>query len=182
MKFEVENKYRVGDIRALEQRLASVDARTLREVEQVDLYYAHPCRDFATTDEALRLRRVGAANFITYKGPKIDSTTKTRRELELQLIDGDDAGAGFAELLEALSFHLAGEVRKRRREIEIAWQDCKVQCALDDVEGLGTFIELELAADESQVATAQRCLASLAEALELENVERRSYLELLLAS
>ena len=44
-----------------------------------------PCRDFAQTDEALRIRTVGDTSFVTYKGPKLDATTKTRRELELPL-------------------------------------------------------------------------------------------------
>ena len=60
-------------------------------VVQVDQYFAHPARDFAQTDEALRLRRVGKQNFITYKGSKIDATTKTRREIELPLAPGEEA-------------------------------------------------------------------------------------------
>lgn len=181
MNFEVEHKYHVNDLAALEKRLASLDARILDEVEQVDLYYAHPNRDFAATDEALRLRRAGYQNFITYKGPKIDSTTKTRREIELRLPPGNDAEADFAELLEALSFRPIAEVRKRRRAAEIPWHDRSVKGALDAVEGLGLFIELELTVDEPEVDAAKECLRSLAEALELEPIERRSYLELLLA-
>ena len=53
---------------------------------------------------------------------------------------------------------------------------------LDDVEGLGTFIELELLTAESELDTARQCIASLATHLELTQGERRSYLELLLAS
>lgn len=181
MKFEVEHKYRVADLSALEKQLASLDAQILAEVEQIDLYYAHPSRDFAATDEALRLRRAGYQNFITYKGPKIDSTTKTRREIELRLPPGDDVEAELAELLEALSFQPVAEVRKRRRPVEIAWQGHQVKAALDEVVGLGTFIELELVVAESQVDEAKECLSSIAKVLELEPIERRSYLELLLA-
>ena len=181
MNYEVEHKYRVASFDALRKRLAPLDARPLRDVEQVDIYFAHPSRDFAVTDEALRLRRVGDANFITYKGPKIDATTKTRREIELAIGEGDFVGAEFSKLLEALSFRPVGEVRKRRRELEITWQDRCVHCALDDVVGLGTFVELELMAEEADLTAARECLASLAQALDLKDIERRSYLEMLLA-
>ena len=57
-------------------------ARFHDPAEQVDRYFAHPCRDFARTDEALRLRRDGDDVAITWKGPRIDAATKTRRESE----------------------------------------------------------------------------------------------------
>ena len=52
--------------------------------------------------------------------------------------------------------------------------------ALDKVEPLGSFVELEIDADEAEVNTAKKCLASLAAELGLGPGERRSYLELLL--
>ena len=73
-----------------------------------DRYFAHPSRDFARTDEALRLRRIGEFNFITYKGPKLDATTKTRREIEIGLADGQQAATDAAELLAAIGFHHGG--------------------------------------------------------------------------
>jgi adenylate cyclase class 2 len=51
---------------------------------------------------------------------------------------------------------------------------------LDEVEGLGAFVELELAADESGLEEAKSRIASLALELGLSDSERRSYLELLL--
>ena len=84
--------------------------------EEIDVYFAHPARDFAQTDEALRLRRKGDANCITYKGPKIDATTKTRREIELPLAPGPESLASWTALLEAVGFRPAGEVRKSRRK------------------------------------------------------------------
>ena len=54
--YEVELKVRAphGPVR---ERLAAVDAEPLGAVEQVDIYYDHPVRSFAETDEALRIRR-----------------------------------------------------------------------------------------------------------------------------
>jgi adenylate cyclase, class 2 len=182
MHFEVEQKFRVREPAAW---LAKLDARIVRLGEpevQVDRYYAHPARDFAQTDEALRIRRFGQANYVTYKGPKLDLTTKTRRELELPLEAGDAGAAGFADLLEALGFRPVAEVRKQRRKGQIAWQGCSVELALDEVDELGTFAELEILADAADLEAAKACLASLAGKLDLSDGERRSYLELLLAS
>ena len=65
MPIEVEQKYRIADRSAIVSSVASLRAIAEPAVTQVDTYYAHPARDFAVTDEALRIRRVGAANFIT---------------------------------------------------------------------------------------------------------------------
>jgi adenylate cyclase class 2 len=51
---------------------------------------------------------------------------------------------------------------------------------LDDVERLGTFVELEIIADEEHIERAKKQLERLAQELELSKPERRSYLELLL--
>ena len=149
---------------------------------QIDRYYAHPARDFAQTDEALRIRRVSESNFVTYKGPKLDQQTKTRREIEIPLPPGEEGFSQFAALLEALGFRIVAEVRKLRRIARIDWQGFHVEVALDDVEGVGHFVELEIAADPAQLAGAKAALATLAEHLGLQGGERRSYLELLLLS
>lgn len=180
MTFEVESKYRVSDLEALAERLRQVGATIGEPIVQVDRYYAHPARDFAATDEALRLRRVGDDNCITYKGPKLDATTKTRREIELPLPEGDAGAEGFATLLETLGFRPVLEVRKRRREARVPWRQQQVTAALDEVAEVGTFVELELAADETELDVAREYIASLAELLGLTDGERRSYLELLL--
>ena len=88
-------------------------------IVQSDQYFAHPARDFAQTDEALRIRTVGDTSFVTYKGPKLDATSKTRRELELPLAASDPDGSQFAELLAALGFTPVAIVRKQRRKFHI---------------------------------------------------------------
>jgi len=181
MSFEVEQKFRVEDVGALERQLNELGARDAGLLDQLDHYFNHPSRDFAQTDEALRLRQVGPSNFITYKGPKLDATTKTRRELELPLPPGNDALAQYAELLTTLGFRPVAQVHKTRRQFHLAWQIHKVEIALDNVAGLGDFIELELTADDQTVGPAKAAIASLVVELKLTDNERRSYLELLLA-
>jgi adenylate cyclase class 2 len=190
--YEVELKFRVADPAAVERSLVGLAARFREPVEQIDRYFAHPCRDFARTDEALRLRSIGGDVAVTWKGPRIDTATKTRQELELPLgavaTGGPVAGPlsstveAWTALLEALGFRRVREVVKRRRAARVPWHGAEVDVAVDTVTGLGDFLELELQARQEEVPQARACLESLARELGCTDPERRSYLELLIAA
>jgi adenylate cyclase, class 2 len=200
--YEVEQKYPLADVAAVEAALARLGATWHATVEQVDRYFNHPCRDFAATDEALRLRRTDQALAITWKGPRLDATAKTRRELELPLAEAAVPAAAVAEaavpaaalshaavpatldswteLLEALGFRQVREVAKQRRVAHVAWQGAAIEVALDHVAGLGNFLELELQAEAAGIAVAATRIESLARELGCTAAERRSYLEMLI--
>jgi adenylate cyclase, class 2 len=180
MKFEVEQKYRVEDRVELVRRLTELGATPGPTEVQSDVYFAHPSRDFAQSDEALRIRTVGTRSFVAYKGPKVDATTKTRRELELPLAGSDADGTQLAELLGALGFTKVAVVRKSRHSFALDQEGRKVNLSLDDVDGVGTYLELELIADQAGLDDARRVIEMLAARLPLATAERRSYLELLL--
>lgn len=183
--YEVELKFRVADAAAVERQLADLGAPFAAAVEQVDRYFAHPARDFAATDEALRLRRVGDHAALTWKGPRLDATTKTRREIELPLAipaDGATAIARWTDLLEALGFRPVREVAKRRRIAVVHRDGHEIEVALDHVAGLGDFLEIELWSAEEGLDAARRHVEALARDLGCGAPERRSYLELLLAT
>ena len=78
MSIEVEEKFPVADLAQIEAKLAQMGVVAGESRIEIDLYFAHPARDFSATDEALRIRRIGSTGCLTYKGPKIDTTTKTR--------------------------------------------------------------------------------------------------------
>jgi len=191
MQYEVENKYRltgpdagadantdaVAD--ALEAALVSHGATIGPAFAQCDRYFNHPEKDYRQTDEALRIRQIGEENFVTYKGPKIDVATKTRRELELPLAGGLALREQYTELLVALGFRVVREVRKLRREWELTWRGQPLHGSLDEVAGLGKFLEIELLADEWTLAAAQQTIKDFADELRLPAPERRSYLHLL---
>lgn len=179
MSLEVELKFPLVDREGLLAHLNALGCRWDAPLEQVDLYFAHPSRDFKATDEALRLRQSGQECCITYKGPKLDLTTKTRREIELP-ISNQSAGSQYRELLEVLGFQAVGEVRKTRTPGIVSWQEDEIHIALDDVVGLGAFVELELIANTERVETAKNQIVSLANRLGLKDSERRGYLDLLM--
>jgi adenylate cyclase class 2 len=176
--YEVEMKFPVADVAAMEQRLIQLAARFRAPVEQIDRYFMHPCRDFARTDEALRLRRVGDEVELTWKGPRIDSAAKTRQEILLPLPTGRRTVEEWTELLAALGFRVCAEVMKRRHAARILWQGAEVDAAVDHVEGVGNFIELEILARQGEIPVATACIESLACELDCGTAERRSYLEL----
>src|SRR5215216_6748467 len=104
MPWEVEQKFAVTDRAALREALQAACVAWEDTILQSDHYWNHPSRDFAQTDEALRLRQVGERNYITYKGPRIDATTKTRQELEFPLPNGTATPEQFGQILSALGF------------------------------------------------------------------------------
>ena len=179
-QFEVEQKFRVASLAEVRRRLIELGATLASPIDQADTYFSHPVRNFVLTDEALRLRRVGDVNCITYKGPKIDPQTKTRRELELPLAAGVAAFEQYVELLLTLGFGQVATVHKRREPARVAWQEHEIEIALDTVQGVGEFAELEIGTDQSGLEGAKAAIASLAKQLELTANERRSYLEMLL--
>jgi adenylate cyclase class 2 len=180
MQYEVEQKFRVNDLGAIDEKLRQLGAADGPAIVQIDCYFRHPSRDFEQTDEALRIRTVGNKHWITYKGPKIDPETKTRRELELPIGAGQQTIDGFTELLEAVGFSQVRKVRKTRRSFQLTWQGAEIDGAIDTVDGLGQFVELEIVVDQAGVETAREQIQSLAGELGLTVSERRSYLEMLL--
>jgi len=179
MLYEVELKFPVADTAVLESNLKQLGGVISGAKTEIDVYFAHPARDFSETDEALRIRRKGEANFLTYKGPKIDATTKTRHEIDLPLPPGDEAAEAWTGLLRALGFSPVGEVRKSRRKAWVDWQGRRVEVSLDRIDRLGAYVELELMAATEAIAATRDCILALANALQLAGSERRSYLELL---
>lgn len=177
---EVEAKFRLnGSLETWRNRLLALGAQSRVTVRQSDLYLAHPARDFKSTGEAFRIRTVGDWNALTYKGPLLDAVTKSRRELEIEFASGTDEAVRMRELLSALGFQPAGSVVKKRHPLELAWRGRSITLALDDVDGLGLYFEIEIVAPEAEWQSARDSLLAFAAELGLEASERRSYLELL---
>lgn len=178
MTLEAEIKLRLDATmrERLEERLNALGAQTTSELSQCDQYFAHPARDFARSDEALRLRQIGDELRITYKGAKLDPPRKTREEIEFPLSTSPETAA---RLLDRLGFRPIARVVKRRREYRLRDAPPTLVC-LDAVEGLGTFCEIEVEAtsvDESRRRLTER-LAELG--LSALPPISESYLELLL--
>ena len=178
---EVEAKYPLSEpLEVWRRRLVESGAVAGETIQQTDEYFAHPCRDFVSTGEAFRLRTVGDSNCLTYKGPLLDTQTKSRRESEIEFASGHNSAAQMRDLLLALGFTSAGHVAKQRSILNVERNGRTMTLSLDEVAGLGAFLELEIVADESEWTPARDTLLGFAAEIGLGPSERRSYLELLL--
>jgi adenylate cyclase class 2 len=197
--YEVEVKV-PADLDAVRERLADAGAEHASTVAQADTYFDAPHRDFAETDEALRVRRVATAtpaferdrslsalleavldgdycgdgeSRVTYKGPLVEAESKTREEFETGVGDGD----AMRELLARLGFEPAGTVRKLRERHRVEG----FTVLLDAVENVGEYVEVETGVDdESGVEAAREGASDLLESLGLDPGDqvRTSYLGL----
>ena len=185
--FEVEIKFQVvnEDIAELECQLRQQFGGTEfgEQVMESDSFLQHPCRNFVQTDECLRLRhRIfsdGVSKYsLTYKGPKIDVSTKTRQEIELPITEPEHCESLFA----ALGFHKAASVQKFRRRMELTVERRRVDIVFDTLPALPEssryFIEMETMAAEEEVEECRLLLFTIANQLGLSAPIRDSYLKL----
>lgn len=178
---EIEIKAKVEQPQALREVLHSHGFVRLRALRETDTYYNGVDRSFAETDEALRLRttenldRGGEKSAVTYKGPKLDLRSQTRREHEVGVQDG----AGMHQVLLALGHTPVLQVEKRREYFRRG----EITACVDEVTGLGSYMELETLSKaeegyEEAVETLFRLLDTLG--IPRECCTRKSYLEMLL--
>ncbi|MFB6252233.1 MAG: class IV adenylate cyclase [Halobellus sp.] len=194
--FEVELKLRASH-ETVRPAIEAAGATRLTSVSQVDTYYDAPHRDFAETDEALRIRQEeqqessdaddsadsGASDEtetepttkLTYKGPLVDANSKTREEHETGVDDADTTRSIF----EDLGFEPAAVVEKHRTFFELD----RYTVTLDRVESLGEFVEVEAEADsEDDIDAVREGAFDVLDRLGLDPDEqiRTSYLSMLL--
>ncbi|SEV95080.1 class IV adenylate cyclase [Natrinema salifodinae] len=178
--YEVEVKV-PADLETVRERLADLDAASRGGVVQVDTYYDAPHREFAETDEALRIREERPADGpdetrVTYKGPLVDDESKTRKEVETAVVNGEK----FDAVLTNLGFEAAATVRKDRERFELDGYTI----TLDAVDDVGEYVEVETEVEaESDLEPAREGAYDVLERLGLDPDDqiRTSYLGLLLA-
>lgn len=179
---EVEVRYRTDDRPGVVSRLMALGAELTQDRTDEDLYFNAPGRDLKATDEAFRLRRIGSANCLTYKGPKRDTETRTRLEIEVPLGAGPETAGDAARMLTALGFTPVVVVRKKRQVYRFSRHGFVLEACFDDVELVGPFVELEILAEEEQFEAAKSVLLRTAAELGLTEKETRSYLGMVLAA
>lgn len=184
---EVEVKYRAPDPDAVRAKLLALGAEHAGEADETDHYFNGPDRDYRRTDEAFRIRRDGEGTRLTYKGPKREAATKTRKEIEVPVGDGDErVVARMTELFVCLGFRPVAVVRKRRTlyhlDRPVGATPRPVTVCFDQVETVGSFVEVEVVAEEAEFEAAQAAVLGLAAELGLTEPERQSYLAMTLAA
>ena len=174
---EVEVKAKIDSFKEIEEKLEKLGAEKSKHEFQEDIYFNSPVVDFAKTDEALRIRTTKQNDetniFITYKGPKIDQKSKTRKEIEMGIEDSQKC----AGIFEEIGFKKVRTEKKNRQYYKYE----NFEISLDDVEGLTPYMEIEVELNDGEdYSEAQNSIFELFEELGItDGFERTSYLELL---
>jgi adenylate cyclase class 2 len=179
---EIEMKFPLEDFGSVRERLRAWEAEPDAPIQESDHYFNAPDRDFARTDEALRVRRIGTENRVTYKGPRQPGPAKTRTEIEVGIAEGDQAAEDFCRLLTQLGYRPVAVVRKERIVYHLQRDGFTLEVCLDTVHDVGRFVEVEIMAESEALDRARDVLQKVATELGLKDSERRSYLEMLLAA
>lgn len=171
--FEVEIKA-AARVRLLADRLRDAGAAFEKRTRQSDTYYNAPYRDFGATDEALRIRVQDGKAYLTYKGKKVDSGSKTRKEIEVEVGDR----AKMEDILLSLGFRKTLNVHKERE----IYHYKGAEISLDRIDGLGEFVEAEAKAEhEPEIEGRRNELVAVLRGLGVDGeLIRDSYLEMLL--
>jgi adenylate cyclase, class 2 len=132
---ELEVKFYIADLKALETRLMSQGALLLKpRVHEVNLRFDTPDGDLRRTNRVLRLRQDTAAH-LTYKGPgEVLEGVRLRQELEFEVGDFSTARA----LIEALGYQVDVMYEKYRTTYSMG----EVLVTLDKMP-YGNFTEIE---------------------------------------
>jgi adenylate cyclase class 2 len=171
---EIELKVRISSLEAVRRELHRLNAQFSGRIHEHDVYYNAPHRDFAVTDEAIRVRYTNDHAVVTYKGAKIPSSgLKAREELNTAV----ESGEIFEQVLDRLGFKKTAEVNKWRENYKLG----TIAISLDSVDELGTFAEIEIMTEEDSSIASER-IEKIAKELGIQGEPiLASYLELLLS-
>ncbi len=153
MYTEIEAKLKVESLQEIENKLKKLDAEFIAEQLQTDTLFDDSNATLTNTDRCLRLRRQVINSetrfFLTYKGAKEESNYKRRQEIEIEVSDADST----EKLLSVLGYERKLSVEKKRG----LWKFGECEVALDRLELLGDFVEIE-GPDDEKISRAQKTL------------------------
>ncbi|KKK69530.1 hypothetical protein LCGC14_2933120 [marine sediment metagenome] len=191
---EVEIKVKITDPDLMRKRFIEEKGVYKFSLTHEDTYFNMPdgLRDFKKTDEALRLRKSikfvkndygedrESEVYFTYKGKKIDNSTKTREEIDLII---EDYGK-MKRILSLLGFKEVLSVKKERELFKFEYKNYSIEALIDYLPILNQhFIEVEYLTDSSEkIEEIKEVLFDFLSlfGIKREDSVRKSYLELVI--
>ncbi len=153
MCVEIEAKLKVDSLEQVTAKLTELGAEFQQEQLQMDYHFDDSNMTLQKTDCCLRLRRQRVNKserfFLTYKGAKEKSSFKKRREIEIEVVNGDS----IQKLFSALGYEKVLVIEKKR----LTWHLGGCVIALDQLPLIGNFVEIE-GPDEQKIADVQKNL------------------------
>lgn len=163
VKIEIEN---LGDIR----KKVSAVGKLIKSIKQVDEYYVPIHRDFFAQKphptEWLRIRTNPDKVIFEYDksiNKKENGEQEYAEEYETEILNAEE----FRKILKFLDFKKVVTVDKQRE-----YWDCEdLEVALDKIEGLGSFIEVEAKGNFENTVDAKKACFKFLDKLGIENAE-----------
>jgi adenylate cyclase, class 2 len=135
MAKEIEIKFRMGNVRALSQKLKAAGFRLeTPRTHEMNTLYDLPGEVLRNKKELLRVRKYGKQWTLTHKSGTVRARHSSRVELETKVADGNTMDA----ILRALGYAPSFRYEKFRAE----WTDGKGQIVVDQTP-IGNFCEIE---------------------------------------
>lgn len=169
MNIEVEIKIEVESLEKIKEKVSAV-GKLIKSIRQVDEYYI-PChRDFFAQKphpiEWLRIRTNPDKVIFEYDksiNKKANGDQECVEEYETVISDVEE----FRKILNFLDFKKVVTVNKQREY----WYCGNLEIALDKIEGLGNFIEVEAKGDFESTADAKKECLNFLDELGIKNAE-----------
>jgi adenylate cyclase class 2 len=182
---EFEVKIPLDNLEHVENKLRKLGAILIGYREEHDYYIdTRPCIDIVSTDSALRIRvsrdpqSGNVYGELTFKGPRENhGFAKVRKEMSVEVNDP----LKMLEIFKALGFNVFIIVSKKRK----VYQYNEYKVYLDDVEGLGKFVEIEYMyeGDRGWGSDIDQYILEIVDILGLPKIFiKESYLELMMKS
>jgi adenylate cyclase class 2 len=173
---EIERKFRLHDSKAqeikqkLEEKFGTLSS--IHQIDKVFLQGIDSFKDFQLGMPVARLRVEGDRTKLTYKRAINQSSDSIEHE------SGVESEASIEAILLETNFKVVTHVVKDRIEV----QDNGLTFALDEVEGLGSFLEIEVVAeDDKDIAAIEQQIMEAATQFGLteDDIEVKKYDQLM---
>lgn len=167
---EVERKYRIDNAAFIEKRLFELGYKKAETVNQTDIVYLQKSDSFKTFkvgDPVIRIRKVNDLSTLTFK--RAINSEGDAIEHEIRFEPTSEA----EEFLLEIGFKKITKVDKVRTEFKLN----DVTVSLDEVMGLGSFVEVEILCGEGEEELAKVKIAEVAKVVGLDPVliEKKKY-------
>ena len=169
MNVEIEIKVKIENFEEIKAKVAAA-GKLIKSIKQVDEYYIPFHRDFFAQKphptEWLRIRTNPDKVIFEYDksiNKKENGEQEYAEEYETVISNADE----FGKILNFLDFKKVVTVDKQREY----WDCGDFEIALDKIEGLGSFVEVEAKGNFENTAEAKKACLNFLEKLGIENAE-----------
>ncbi len=146
-------KVKIADPAGLEKCLLGLGYILKETLRETDTYFDGGMNGIKKSGQALRVRRTLVCatgkehSSITFKGEKLDKISMARVELETGVENGETA----ERILSALGFFPVQPIVIKTRKV---FKKEDISVCVDDVQGLGSYLELEIMAESEEARPA----------------------------